>query len=129
MWKYWALGILGFVGPTLIFLGYVAAFALVAINPSRQIDLAHQTQTKTNLYSLQLATKSWAADHNGIYPNSLQQLTPNYIKDIPTDNDTNMPYLYTLNANGSDFQICDKPMGTCITRDGLQTPNPTPYLK
>lgn len=53
-----------------------------------------------------LSLTQYANDHNNIYPLSLEQITPNYIKEIPTDSRTNQSYKYNQLNNGEDFNLC-----------------------
>lgn len=54
-----------------------------------------------------LRTRIWMYyDENGIYPDSLNDLEPMYINEVPTDPETKKPYEYRIQNNGADFEIC-----------------------
>lgn len=67
------------------------------------------TACKSNLKNLATALEMWASDHQGHYPQRLEQLTPIYIKEIPrcpaAGKDT-----YSLNyhrfTDPDDFGLC-----------------------
>jgi hypothetical protein len=63
--------------------GGVAAAILVP-NFVRARGQGQETACKSNLKNIGTALEMWSTDHSGKYPDSLSQLTPDYLKAIPT---------------------------------------------
>lgn len=63
-------------------LGLVAAIAIPNFEHAR--NLGQLTACESNLKNIGVALEMYATDNNGVYPKSLDKLTPNYLRYIPT---------------------------------------------
>lgn len=66
---------------------------------------ARDAQRQTDLIDIKLANALYF-DVNGVYASSLQELAPEYIDVVPTDPASNDSYMYTLYADGVDYEVC-----------------------
>lgn len=51
-------------------IGILAAIVLVAVNPGRQFALARDTQRRSDLYAVTNTIYQYAAEHNGVLPDT-----------------------------------------------------------
>ena len=83
-----------------------------------QPDLAREVAVKANIYNLQTAIQSYAAENNGAYPPTATQTTlvnasgQSYIDSWPNNPYTNAPMApgtgpgdYSYTTNGTSFQL------------------------
>jgi hypothetical protein len=64
------------------------------------------TACKSNLKNLGTALEMYSADHAGSYPHSLGQLTPNYLKTLPTCSSAGkMSYAYIFGINPDNYTV------------------------
>lgn len=60
---------------------------------------------KSNIRIITVGLETYAVDHGGVYPNSLNELVPEYLKKIPTCPTNNSSYKYTVNYDHNQFEI------------------------
>lgn len=72
----------------IVFLMLLGAFALYNFweksQERKKLPMKHAFSCSTNLIEISLALEKYAKAHEGQYPESLKDLTPRYIKSIPT---------------------------------------------
>ena len=66
---------------------------------------------------------------NKKYPDSLQELVPQYIQEIPTDPATGQPFLYTVMDSGAWYTLCTIKNGqdACATASTIIDGKPLDY--
>ena len=78
-----------------------------AINPLRQLKSNQDSIGKNYQNRIQTYLDRYQFDY-GTYPESLEQLVPDYTDEIPTDPKTDLPYQYTRLGNGQDYLLCTR---------------------
>lgn len=80
------------LGSTVLVLGAILVPSFIRARAG-----GHLTGCKSNLKNIGTALEMYCTDHDGKYPNSLDVLTPRYLKTIPSCPSTNsMTYVLTL---------------------------------
>ena len=100
--KYILLGIFG----VLVVPAILVAIVLVSLNPLKQISKARDVQRRASLDYLYQALEFYYIE-NGKYPESLDQLVPEQISQLPTDPKTEeVYYAYELKESGQNYLLC-----------------------
>ena len=106
-----AAGIIGFVCATLlpyvvisnkITLKFPFDFWLAA-EPKKDPDIIRREDIKY----LRTVMETFYAE-NQKYPNTLIELMPTFVEDIPRDPETDVPYFYLQKRFGQDYELCAK---------------------
>ncbi|MBI4136593.1 hypothetical protein HY469_00870, partial [Candidatus Roizmanbacteria bacterium] len=71
----------------------------------KPVSLTRDIARKADLSVMQAALLQYRIE-KGVYPDSLSQLYPDFIGEIPTDPQTNEPYVYHSIENGESYQVC-----------------------
>jgi hypothetical protein len=104
---FWALGIivlLAMIGGS--FLAYY-----VLNQAKSNIESGRATESEKSLYAsinsvlIQGALVGFNAK-NKKYPTSLDELVPKYIKELPTDPSTNLPFRYLITEGAAGYNLC-----------------------
>lgn len=66
---------------------------------------ANDAQRQLDIGRIQLGLEKYYEEHN-IYPSSLNELTSQYMQNMPIDPSTKQPYQYQLQSGGADYTIC-----------------------
>lgn len=68
-------------------------------------EKARDIRRQADIIQIQTGLKMYYSKHNS-YPFSLNELSPEYLPDIPLDPSTHQPYQYQLEQNGIDYKLC-----------------------
>jgi len=93
------------LGGIIIPLTILGTIALIAINPSAQINKANDAKRMQDQVSVRYALEAYLIE-NGRYPENLYQLVPKYLKSIPSDPKTKLPYFYRELRESQDYEFC-----------------------
>lgn len=97
--------------------GYIAAFersasALLTKQISemkkqfkRAKEMSILAACESNLKNIATALEMYSTDNKGYYPKQLQEVVPNYLKELPSCPTTKAEYSYTLNADTNKYEI------------------------
>jgi len=92
----------------LIVIAIIAILAAVLIpNFLRSRAQAQVSASKSNMRNIATALESYAADNNGTYPAALADLTPNYMRAVPTIPGTTQSYTYVTGGNPPSYALCE----------------------
>ena len=92
----------------LVFLLGVAALFAISVGdtgPAPAVPEARDIQRRADLVDVKLGAELYR-DANGVYPETLDDLVPDYLDVVPTDPLTGEPYYYTIYADGTDYEVC-----------------------
>ena len=107
--------------PAIAIIGIGALALLSTIRPTQQINQAQDAKIKSDIIVLQKAIEKHYADHQRV-PYSLDDLVPQYIREIPRHPKTNLKYHYYPSANllhyslsgrlssGEDYTVKNEPL-------------------
>jgi len=105
------VAILGILIPTILFLT-----VFLGLGSAR--ERARDTRRQADISQIRLGLKIYYIKHNN-YPSSLNELSPEYLPNLPVDPSTNQPYQYQLQQNGTDYKVCAQLESTktqkCVT--------------
>ncbi len=106
-WPKWVkiLITLGLFIIALPIIGIIAAVILVAVNPNKALMQARDTQRASDIATINISLKRYQVD-NDRYPNTLEDLVPEYLKQIPQDPVNKTNYNYRVEFDGEDYQLC-----------------------
>lgn len=105
-------GIIGFATFGLIVLIIVPILIIslvISEMKSRANDLLQRNDQLSDITFLALFEMSLDSygTEKGAYPNSLDQLAPDYLFEVPVHRSTNKPYVYTVKNNGQSYTLCE----------------------
>lgn len=80
-------------------IGIIGLGILLSHPSTREVLREISPKTLKDINKIQLALNAYSIDHNNIYPQSLNQLIPEYVKDV-------VSYEYRALENGKDYQLC-----------------------
>ncbi|HUS59895.1 MAG TPA: hypothetical protein VMX76_00705 [Nevskiaceae bacterium] len=99
------LGLVAFMPFVIFVIGIVAVAILGAINPLAQIRKSQDAARRSDQLAIQSSLEVYYTLNHSCPP-SLDELTPKYFKEIPTDPKTKLPYEYKIQSEGQSCQIC-----------------------
>ena len=70
--------------------------------------------TQSSLRNFGAALDMWRQDHDGLYPDDLQQLSPNYLRHVPPGpfgSSSDWQYIVSSNRRGYQVQVQGQPFG------------------
>ena len=83
----------GFLSPRWM----LRVFMPALMRPQQRWETA---RAENRLSQVALALAAFKSDHNGAYPATLSELSPDYLREIPADNFTDRPLIYSRTAAG-----------------------------
>jgi|SRR5579885_434739 len=102
----WSLArILAALGGMALIVFLIALLLVVTYDPFGLRAGGRDRQRDEDFANLQHALSMYHAQ-SGLYPQSLQQLVPTYLKTVPSDPKTHALYSYSLVDEQGDYQLC-----------------------
>ncbi len=101
--RWWT--VFGILGILIAPLSLLATIILIGINPGRQMSLSRDTRRKADLSALKNTVEMYKIEKHQ-YPASLNELSPDYFQELPSDPQTHLAYKYQLSADGRNFLLC-----------------------
>jgi len=111
------VGVFGIIGPLLATAAILYLLLTGQLIPTGATAVARDTMRSIARLEIKGALESYY-DETDSYPSFLEQLSPEYISDVPTDPGTAISYEYRSLQDGKDYELCvefeTKPL-ECIT--------------
>jgi hypothetical protein len=112
--------------------GYITVMAgMLQPSMDRMIEVRFRSLCERRLAAVALAIALYRADHNGAFPNALNELTPTYLPSLPPDPfaaggrvfgysgpAATQPFIYSVGVNGVDDGGSKQPMAVIRTSRG-----------
>jgi len=90
----------------LVVIGIIAILATIIFVYFREAKAkARDARRKGELRQIENALVIYQDNNNGSYPDSLQELVPNYMLKVPQDPKTGFPYPYKVSAEKNYYEI------------------------
>lgn len=101
------VGIVGCVGclGLIAVIGIFSSALILAINPAAMVKKAKMVSQRNTMSSTRNALLRYYVEKTS-YPSSLDRLVPDFMAEIPRDEFTQEPLLYSLATGKSDFSLC-----------------------
>lgn len=111
------VSVLGLLLPVIL-LG-VFLFLSINVKPSSQIEKANDARRSSDQLQIQQSLDLYYSDNNA-FPDRLENLSPKYMKTIPSDPSNKPPYSYKREQDGKNYQLCiefKKSGRKCVSAD------------
>ncbi len=120
--KKFGLSLVALVGIVIPVLFVGSTIALVtALSPYMNKD--SDAADRIELLTIQFQLEMYRAEY-GKYPATLAELVPTYATEVPRDGDTNEPYKYTVDVDGTQYEVCTPVTVSSVKAECVTSPKP-----
>jgi hypothetical protein len=71
----------------------------------KPVNVTYDVARKADLYAIQGVLLQYRIE-NGKYPETLDEMVPDYLAEVRTDPKTKKPYGYSALSNGESYELC-----------------------